>query len=111
MRNMGNMGNMNEILKKAQKMQLEFAKMQEELKKMEVESSSGGGAVTVRANGSKQILSIIIDKELISSNDVEMIQDLVTAAVNEALNKAQETVETESKKITGGMGPNMPGLF
>lgn len=111
MKNMGNMGNMNEILKKAQKMQLEFAKMQEELKKMEVEASSGGGAVTVKANGSKQILSIIIDKELISSNDVEMIQDLVTAAVNEALNKAQETVETESKKITGGMGSNMPGLF
>ena len=111
MRNQGNMGNMNEILKKAQQMQVEFGKMQEEVKKKEVEASSGGGAVTVKANGAKQILSIKIDKELIAANDVEMIQDLVTAAVNEALNKAQATVDAESKKITGGMGMNMPGLF
>jgi DNA-binding YbaB/EbfC family protein len=108
---MGNMGNMNDILKKAQKMQVEFAALQEELKKKEVEASSGGGAVTVRANGAKQVLSIKIDKELISSGDVDMLQDLVTAAVNEALSKAQETVDAESKKITGGMGLNMPGLF
>ncbi|MEI7541996.1 MAG: YbaB/EbfC family nucleoid-associated protein [bacterium] len=109
MRNQGNMGNMNEILKKAQQMQVEFGKMQEEVKKKEVEASSGGGAVIVKANGAKQIISIKIDKELIAANDVEMIQDLVTAAVNEALNKAQATVDAESKKITGGM--NMPGLF
>ena len=111
MRGMGNMGNINEMLKKAQKMQQEFAVMQEELKKKEVEASSGGGAVTVRANGAKQVLSIKIDKELIGSGDVDMLQDLVTAAVNEALNKAQETVDAESKKIAGGMGLNMPGLF
>lgn len=111
MRGMGNMGNMGEIMKKAQKMQEEFARMQEELKKKEVEASAGGGAVKVRANGSKQVLSIVIDKELVASGDVDMIQDLVTAAVNEALNKAQETVDAESKKITGGMGLNMPGLF
>lgn len=111
MRGMGNMGNMNDILKKAQKMQEEFAKLQEELKKREVEASSGGGAVTVRANGAKQVLSIKIDKELISSGDVDMLQDLITAAVNEALNKAQETVDAESKKLTGGMGLNIPGLF
>lgn len=106
---MGNMGNMNELLKKAQKMQEDFARLQEELKKKEVEASSGGGAVVVKANGAKQIIEIKIDKELISSQDVDMIQDLVMAAVNEALNKAQETVDKESKKISGGM--NLPGLF
>jgi nucleoid-associated protein EbfC len=109
MRGNGNMGNMNEILRKAQKMQEDFAKLQEELKKKEVEASSGGGAVTVRANGAKQVLSIKIDKELIASGDVDMLQDLITAAVNEALSKAQETVDTETKKISGGM--NIPGLF
>lgn len=104
----GNMGNMNEMLRKAQKMQMEFAKLQEELKNRTVEASSGGGAVTVTANGAKQVLSIKIEKELVSSGDEQMLQDLVLAAVNAALDKAGAMVEEETKKITGGM--SIPGM-
>lgn len=108
---MRGMGNMNEMMKQAQKMQERFLKMQEELKNRTVEASSGGGAVTVTANGAKQVMNIKIDRELASSGDVEMLQDLVTAAVNEALVKAQEMSDEETKKITGGMGLNLPGMF
>lgn len=108
---MRGMGNMNEMMKQAQKMQEKFLKMQEELKGKTVEASAGGGAVTVTANGAKQITGIKIEKELIVSGDVDMIQDLVTAAVNEALTKAQEMTDTETKKITGGLGLNLPGMF
>lgn len=104
----GGMGNMNDMMRKAQQMQEKFLKMQEELKTKTVEASSGGGAVKVTASGAKQIVSITIDKELASSGDNEMVQDLVLAAVNEALNKAQEMMEEESKKITGGM--SLPGF-
>jgi DNA-binding YbaB/EbfC family protein len=107
---MRGMGNMNEMMKQAQKMQEKFLKMQEELKDKTVEAAAGGGAVTVTANGAKQVLNIKIDKELIVSGDVEMLQDLVTAAVNEALTKAQEMTDSETKKITGGLGINLPGM-
>jgi DNA-binding YbaB/EbfC family protein len=99
---------MNEMMKQAQKMQERFLKMQEELKEKTVEAAAGGGAVTVIANGAKQVLGIKIDKELAASGDVEMLQDLVTAAVNEALVKAQEMTDAETKKITGGL--NLPGF-
>lgn len=104
----GGMGNMNDMLKKAQQMQEKFMKMQEELKTKTVEASAGGGAVTVTASGAKQIVDIKIDKELISSGDADMLRDLVLAAVNEALRKAQEMMDEESKKITGGI--NLPGM-
>jgi hypothetical protein len=107
----GGMGNMGDMMRKAQKMQEELVKMQEKIKTMEVEASSGGGAVVVKASGAKQVLSIKIEKELASSGDVEMLQDLVTAAVNEALSKAQEMADSESKKIAGNMGLNLPGMF
>jgi DNA-binding YbaB/EbfC family protein len=107
----GGMGNMGDMMRKAQQMQVELGKMQEKVKTMEVEASSGGGTVVVKANGAKQVLSIKIDKELASSGDVDILQDLVTAAVNEALSKAQEMVDNESKKIAGNMGLNIPGLF
>ncbi|PKL91391.1 MAG: YbaB/EbfC family nucleoid-associated protein [Candidatus Goldiibacteriota bacterium HGW-Goldbacteria-1] len=100
--------NMNQLMKQAQQMQARFAKLQEELKTRTVEAQSGGGAVKVTASGGKEIKEIIIDKELISSGDADMLQDLVLAAVNEALNRAQEMVEEETKKLTGGM--NIPGL-
>jgi DNA-binding YbaB/EbfC family protein len=105
----GGMGNMGDLMRKAQKMQVEFAKMQEELKTREVEASSGGGAVNVKVNGAKQVLDIKIDRELAASGDLDMLQDMVRAAVNEALNKAQEMTDEESKKLAGGM--NIPGLF
>lgn len=104
-------GNMNEIFRKAQKMQEEFAKMQEGLKDKTVEASAGGGAVIVTANGLKQVISVKIDKGIVDSGDVDMLQDLVTAAVNEALSKAQEMSDVESKKIAGGLGINLPGMF
>lgn len=104
-------GNMNDLMRKAQKMQEEFAKMQEGLKDKTVEASSGGGAVTVTANGIKQVTAVKIEKSLVESGDVEMLQDLVTAAVNEALNKAQELADAESKRIAGGLGLNLPGMF
>ena len=108
---MRGMGNMGDMMKQARKMQEEFLRMQEELKNKTVEASSGGGAVTVTVNGAKQVLSIKIDPEMVSSGDVDMLQDLVTAAVNEALNRAQEMTEEETKKITGSMGLNLPGMF
>jgi nucleoid-associated protein EbfC len=108
---MKGMGNMNEMMKQAQRMQEKFLKMQEELKDKTVEASAGGGAVTVTANGAKQVLSIKIEKELAASGDVDMLQDLVTAAVNEALAKAQEMTDSETKKITGSLGINLPGML
>lgn len=108
---MKGMGNINEMMKQAQKMQEKFLKMQEELKDRTVEASSGGGAVSVTVNGAKQVLSIKIDKELASSGDIDMLQDLVAAAVNEALNKAREMTDEETKKLTGGLGMNLPGIF
>jgi DNA-binding YbaB/EbfC family protein len=83
-------------------------KLQEELAEKTVESSSGGGMVKVTANGRQQILSIQIEKEVVDPEDVEMLQDLVLAAINDALAKAQEMVSSEMGKLTGGL--NIPGL-
>ena len=84
-------------------------KMQEELAEKTVATSAGGGMINVVANGRQQIVSITIDKEVVDPEDVEMLQDLVLAAVNDALNKAQEMVAGEMSKLTGGM--NIPGLM
>lgn len=102
----GNMGNM---MKQMQKMQKQMEEMQAQLEEVEVESSVGGGAVTAKANGKKEILEIIIDEGVVDPEDVEMLQDLVLAAVNEVLRKAEDMMESEMKKLTGGM--NIPGLF
>ncbi len=97
-------------------MQERIQKTQEEAGSKTIEASSGGGMVTVTANGRMEILSIKIEKEAVDPNDVEMLQDLVAAAVNEALRKAQEMMNEEMGKITGGlglpgMGGGLPGLF
>lgn len=107
MRGMG--GNMNQMMKQAQKLQNKMMKMQEELADKTVEATSGGGMVKVVANGKQQILSIDIEKEVVDPEDVEMLQDLVTAAVNDALNKSQEMVSKAMGSVTGGM--NIPGLM
>lgn len=99
------MGNM---MKQAQQLQSRMMKLQEELAEKTVESSSGGGMVKVTANGRQQILSIQIEKEVVDPDDVEMLQDLVLAAINDALAKAQEMVSSEMGKLTGGL--NIPGL-
>lgn len=103
------MGNMGNIMKQAQKMQKEMAKLQAQLEEKEVEASAGGGVVKVVANGKKEVISITIDPDVVDPEDVEMLQDLVLAATNEALRKADELVSGEMQKITGGM--NMPGMF
>jgi len=102
-------GNMNNMIKQAQKMQQQMLKLQEELEQKTVEASAGGGAVTVVASGKKEIMEIKINPEVVDPDDVEMLQDLVLAAVNEALRKAEEMVASEMGKLTGGL--NIPGLF
>lgn len=102
------MKNLGSIMKQAQKIQEQIAKMQEDLAARTVEASAGGGMITVVANGKQEIVSIRIEPEVIDANDREMLQDLVVAAVNEALRKAQEMVSEEMRKITGGL--NIPGL-
>ena len=102
---MKGMGNM---MKQAQQLQSKMMKLQEELADKTVESSSGGGMVKVTANGRNQIISIQIEKEVVDPDDVEMLQDLVLAAINDALAKAQEMVSSEMGKLTGGL--NIPGL-
>jgi DNA-binding YbaB/EbfC family protein len=100
-------GNMNNMMKQVQKMQKEMAKLQEEVEQRTVEASAGGGAVTVVATGKKEIVSITIKPEVIDPDDAEMLQDLITAAVNEAIRQADEMLGKEMGKITGGL--NLPG--
>jgi hypothetical protein len=102
------MKDLGSIMKQAQKIQAQMARMQEELAARTVEASAGGGMITVVANGKQEIVSIKIEPEVIDANDREMLQDLVVAAVNEALRKSQEMASEEMKKITGGL--NIPGL-
>ncbi len=102
------MKGMGQMMKQAQKLQSQMMKLQEELANKTVESSSGGGMVTVVANGRQQIVSIQIENEVVDPDDVDMLQDLVLAAVNDALAKAQEMVSSEMGKLTGGL--NIPGL-
>lgn len=101
------------MLKQVQKMQADMAKAQEELKTKTVEATAGGGVITVVANGSQEIVAIKIKPEAVDPDDIEMLEDLVVAAVNEALRKAQDLVAQEMQKITGGLNiPGMPtGLF
>lgn len=104
---MKGMGNM---MKQAQKLQSKMMKMQEELEKETVEASAGGGMVKVVANGKQQVVSIEIEKEVVDPDDVEMLQDLVVAAVNDALAQAQEMVSERMGKLMPG-GLNIPGLM
>ena len=103
---MKGMGNM---MKEAQKLQARMLKMQEELAEKTVESAVGGGMIKVVANGRNQVVSIRIEKEVVNSEDVEMLQDLILAAVNDALTKSQEMVAAQMSKLTGGL--NLPGLI
>lgn len=109
MKNMGPMGNIGNMMKQAQKLQSKMMKLQEELADQTVEASAGGGMVKVVANGKQAIVSISIEKEVVDPEDVEMLQDLIKAAVNDALTKSQEMVSSQMSKLTGGM--NIPGLM
>jgi len=97
------------IMKQAQQMQAKIARVQQDLEDKEVEATAGGGMVTARANGKQQLLDLKIEKDVVDPEDVEMLQDLVLAAVNEAMKKSQEMIQEEMSKVTGGM--NIPGMF
>lgn len=107
---MAKMG-IGDIMKQAQKMQEKMQKIQDELADLQVEASSGGGMVTVVANGKQEILEVRIDKQVVDPEDVEMLEDLVVAAVNQAMAKAQELANDEMGKAAGGMLGNLPGGF
>lgn len=99
---------LGDIMREAQKLQTKMQQVQEEAKKKTVEASAGGGMVTVVANGANEIVSIRIDREVVNPDDVEMLQDLILAAANEALRRAQQMMGEEMAKLTGGL--QLPGL-
>ncbi|ACL70823.1 YbaB/EbfC family nucleoid-associated protein [Halothermothrix orenii] len=101
--------NMNKLMKQAQKMQAKMAKMQEELEEKTVEATAGGGVVKVVLNGKQQLVDLKIDPDAVDPEDVEMLEDLILAAVNEGMRKVTDMVNKEMGKITGGM--NIPGMF
>lgn len=100
---------MNQMLKQAKKMQEQMMKMQEEMEEKVYEATAGGGAVSVKVSGKKQLEEIKIKEEVVDPEDIEMLEDLILAAVNEALRKAEESSADEMSKLTGGL--NIPGLF
>lgn len=102
--------NMQKLMKQAQKMQNDMARTQEELKNLQVEGVSGGGMVKVVANGAQEVLSISIDPQIVDPEDVEMLEDLVLAAIKDALTASHEMASQEMAKVTGGMG-GLPGMF
>lgn len=102
-------GNMQALMKQAQKMQEQMQKVQEEAVQLTAEGSAGGGMVKATANGKNEIVSVAIDPQVVSPGDVEMLQDLVVAAVNEALRQVQDGVKNKLAQVTGGL--NIPGLF
>lgn len=102
-------GNMNNLIKQAQKFQQQMEEMQKELENKNFEATVGGGAVTVIANGKKQLIDIKISKDVVDPDDIEMLQDLVLSACNEALKKAEEATANDMSKLTGGL--NLPGMF
>ena len=106
MKGMPNMGN---LLKKAQQLQERMVKLQEELGEKTIETSSGGGMVTIVANGKQEIVSVKIDPEVVNADDVEMLEDLILAAINDALYQAKQMVSGEMAKLTGGV--SIPGMF
>ncbi|UCE78811.1 MAG: YbaB/EbfC family nucleoid-associated protein [Nitrospiraceae bacterium] len=99
---------LGDMMRQAQKMQQEVLRAQEEAKKKTAEATAGGGMVTVVASGAGEIVSINIEKDVVNPDDVEMLQDLIIAATNEAIKRAQELVNEEMSKLTGGL--NLPGL-
>ena len=105
-------GNMQSMLKQAQKMQEDMTALREELDSREYEIKAGGGVVTVKINGKLEVLNIAIEPDIVDPDDIETLSDVLTAAVNEAIKKVNSTNEEEMGKITGAMNiPGIPGLF
>ena len=105
---MGGMGNMQGMLQKVQKMQAEMQRVQAELQARTFESAAGGGAVKVAVTGKKELTGVVIDPQVVDPEDVEMLQDLILAAVNEALHQVDTVTEAEMNKVTGGL--KIPGM-
>ena len=106
----GSLGDLGGLLRQAQKVQRQMAELQEELKKQSFEGTAGGGAVTARVSGAKELLEVRIRPEAVEAGDVEMLEDLVTTAVRNALNEAETQTSKKMKELTGGLGlPGMPG--
>ncbi|WP_010500327.1 YbaB/EbfC family nucleoid-associated protein [Paenibacillus elgii] len=103
------MNNMNQMMKQVKKMQEQMLKAQEDLANRTVEGTSGGGVVSVTVNGQKKVTAVVIKPEAVDPDDVEMLQDLVLSAINDAMTRAEEMAGKEMSKLTGGM--NIPGLF
>ena len=103
-------GNMNNLMKQAQKMQKQMEETTKELEEKEYSASAGGGAVSVSVSGKKEILSVKLSEEVVDPDDIEMLQDLIVAAVNEALRKSEEESQAAMSKLTGGLG-GMGGGF
>jgi len=103
------LANFQNIMKQAQQMQAKMMKLQEELAAKTVEASAGGGMVTAVVNGKYELISLKIEKDVVNPDDVEMLQDLIVAALNEAIRKSQEMAQAEMAKLTGGI--NIPGLM
>jgi len=103
------MKNMGQLMKQAQQMQAKITTLQKELETREIEASSGGGMVKVKVNGKQEILEITINPECVDPSDVDMLQDLVKTAVNQAVSESNEMVDSAMSKVTGGL--NIPGLF
>ena len=103
------MANMGKLMKQAQQMQAKLSTLQKELETREFESSTGGGMVSVKVNGKQELLEISIDKEVVDPNDVEMLQELVKTAINQAMKESQDSVQNAMNKVTGGL--SIPGLF
>ena len=97
------------VMKQAQQMQQKMTRLQQELEGREVEATAGGGMITAVVNGKQKLVSLKIEKDVVDPEDVDMLQDLVVAAVNEAIKKSQDMMQEEMGKITGGM--NIPGMF
>ncbi|MGA1862387.1 YbaB/EbfC family nucleoid-associated protein [Deferribacter thermophilus] len=103
--------NIQQLMKQAQKMQKKMLELQEEAAKEVVEASAGGGMVVVKVNGKQEVVEIRIEKDVVDPDDIEMLQDLIMAAVNEGIKKSQEMVQEKMSKLTGGLGLNFPGMF
>ncbi|MDO5715183.1 MAG: YbaB/EbfC family nucleoid-associated protein [Tissierellia bacterium] len=101
-------GNMNNMMKQIEKLQKQMEDMQENLKQEEFSATAGGGAVKAVVNGQKELVSIVLDEEVVDPDDLEMLQDLIVAAVNEAMRTAEEKMNSQMSKLTGGL--NLPGL-
>lgn len=104
-------GNMANLMKQAQKMQRQMEEQAKEMETKEFTAAAGGGAVEATVSGAKQLLKLKLDQEVVDPDDVEMLEDLIVAAINEAMGKVDESSASAMSKLTGGMGGQIPGLF